>query len=53
MNQQANIFDDADLIHTYTCAQALQDGGLGDVSATAREAGINWPMAMTRVAWAD
>lgn len=40
-------------IHTYTRAQALEDGVLVDVSETAREAGFRFPVAMTRAAWAD
>jgi hypothetical protein len=37
------MFDEADLIHRYSRADALRDGELIDVSATAREAGIRWP----------
>jgi hypothetical protein len=44
-------FDDADLIHSYTRAQAIADGVLIDVSATAREAGIRYPVALTRAVW--
>jgi hypothetical protein len=40
-------------IHTYSRAQALEDGYLVDVSEMAREAGIKFPVAMTRNAWAD
>lgn len=40
-------------IHTYTRAQAIGDGYLVDVSAVAAEAGIRYPTAMTRAAWAD
>ena len=40
-------------IHTYTRAQAIEDGFLVDVSAVASEAGIRYPTAMTRAAWAD
>ena len=40
-------------IHSYTRAQAIEDGQLIDVSTTAREAGIVWPAAMTSAAWAD
>ena len=45
------MFEDADLIHRYTRADALRDGVLIDVSATAREAGIRYPVALTRAAW--
>jgi hypothetical protein len=44
------MFDDADLIHRYGRADALRDGVLIDVSATAREAGLRWPVALTRAA---
>jgi hypothetical protein len=44
-------FDNADLIHVYTRADALRDGVLLDVSTTAREAGIRWPVALTCAAW--
>ncbi len=40
-------------IHSYTRAQAIEDGQLIDVSTTAREAGIVWPVALTSAAWAD
>ncbi len=40
-------------IHTYTREQAIEDGQLIDVSTTAREAGIVWPVALTSAAWAD
>ncbi|OZB72197.1 MULTISPECIES: DUF6573 family protein [unclassified Thiomonas] len=40
-------------ISTYTRVQAIEDGVLIDISITAREAGIVWPVAMTAAAWAD
>ena len=45
------MFENAELIHRYTRADAICDGVLIDVSATAREAGIRWPVAITRAAW--
>jgi hypothetical protein len=45
------MFEEADLIHRYSRADALRDGELIDVSATAREAGIRWPVALTRAVW--
>jgi hypothetical protein len=45
------MFDHADVIHHYTRADALRDGVLIDVSPTAREAGILWPVALTWAAW--
>jgi len=40
-----------DIIHRYTRAQALAEGALVDVSETAREAGIRFPVAVTRAVW--
>jgi len=40
-------------IHTYSRAQAIEDGLLVDVSTTAREAGFRYSVAITRTAWAD
>jgi hypothetical protein len=45
------MFDESDLIHSYSRAQAIADGVLIDVSQTAREAGIRWPVALTRAVW--
>jgi hypothetical protein len=45
------MFEKADLIHRYSRVDALRDGELIDVSATAREAGVRWPVALTRAAW--
>jgi hypothetical protein len=47
------MFEDADLIHRYTRAQALEDGVLMDVTETAREAGFRVPVALTQTSWAD
>ena len=41
------------LISTYTRAQAIADGELVDVSQVAREAGIRFPVALSRALWAD
>jgi hypothetical protein len=40
-------------IASYARAQALEDGVLVDVTETAREAGIKFPVALTAAAWAD
>lgn len=40
-------FADAPVIFKYTRAQAIEDGVLIDVSETAREAGIKYPVAIT------
>jgi hypothetical protein len=45
------MFEDADLIHRYTRADAIRDGVLIDVSQTAREAGFASPVALTRAVW--
>jgi hypothetical protein len=45
------MFEGADPIHSYTRADALRDGVLIDVSPAAREAGIRYPVALTRAAW--
>jgi hypothetical protein len=45
------MFEDSDLIHRYTCAEALAEGVLIDVTATAREAGFTYPAALTAAAW--
>lgn len=42
-----------DLIHAYTRQQAIAAGDLVDVTTTAREAGIRYPVALTRAAWLD
>jgi hypothetical protein len=45
------MFEKADLIHRYTRAEAIADGVLVDVTRSAREAGIRYPVALTRAAW--
>src|SRR5262245_52947838 len=37
--------------HAYTRAEALHDGVLIDISAVTREAGIRYPVALTRAVW--
>lgn len=41
------------VIYGHSRAQAIEDGYLVDVTATAREAGFRVPVALTRAAWAD
>lgn len=43
----------AEVISTYSRAQAIADGVLKDVTETAKEAGIDWPVALTAAAWAE
>lgn len=50
---EGGLFDGADILSIYTRAQAIEDGVLVDVSETAREAGIVFPVAMTRAAFED
>lgn len=45
------MFTKDDLIHSYTRAQAIEDGFLVDVTSTASEAGIKYPVALTRAVW--
>jgi hypothetical protein len=45
------MFDNADLIHRYSRADAIRDGVLIDVTPTAREAGFRFPVALTSAAW--
>jgi hypothetical protein len=43
----------AEIISTYTRAQAIADGVLRDVSDTGKEAGFIHPMALTAAVWAE
>src|SRR5436189_4832707 len=51
MKDEPAMFDHADVISRYTRADALRDGVLIDVSPVVREAGIRYPVALTRAAW--
>lgn len=42
-----------EVVHSYSRAQALADGFLIDVSATAEAFGFSVPVALTAAAWAD
>lgn len=56
MNQPTTTQDfwaDAEVIHSYSRAQAIQDGQLVDVTTTAAEAGFRFPVAMTAALHAD
>jgi len=48
-----DFWKDADLIHTYSRAEAIEDGFLVDVTSVAREAGFTLPVALTRTLWAE
>lgn len=43
-----NPFEGMPIISTYSRAQAIEDGQLVDVSSVAKEAGIKFPVALTR-----
>jgi hypothetical protein len=45
------MFGNADLVHHYTRADAIRDGVLIDVSATAKESGFKFPVALTAAVW--
>jgi hypothetical protein len=45
------MFENANLIHRYTRAEAIRDGVLIDVSAVAREAGIRYAVALMAAVW--
>ncbi|MBC7852511.1 MAG: hypothetical protein IAF94_03660, partial [Pirellulaceae bacterium] len=51
MNSQNNESPFGPIIFRYTRAQALADGFQIDVSETAREAGIKFPVFLTRTVW--
>ena len=55
MNNETSkgFWDDAEVISSYTWAQALEDGVLVDVSEMAKEAGIKFPVALTRAVWVN
>lgn len=41
------------VIHSYSRAQAIEDGVLVDVSSMAKEAGFIWPVAVTAAVWGN
>ncbi len=45
-------FEESDVVSTYSRVQAIEDGVLVDVSATARQAGVRFPCALSAGAWA-
>jgi len=44
-------FDEFEIVHSYTRKMAIEDGVLVDVSDTAREVGIRFPVAVTAAVW--
>lgn len=51
MSDLTEIF--GDIIYGYSRAQAIEDGELVDVTSVAKEAGITFPVAVTRAVWAS
>lgn len=47
------FWDGAEIISSYSRAQAIADGSLVDVTETAKEAGFKLPTVLTRGAWVD
>jgi hypothetical protein len=47
------MFDNDEIVHRYTRADAIRDGVLIDVTAVAQEAGIRYPVALIAGAWAE
>lgn len=45
------MFDETDIISSYSRADAIADGVLIDVTETARQAGFKFPIAVTAEAW--
>ena len=45
------MFEESDLIYSYSRADAIRDGILIDVSETAKEAGSRWSVAVTSTLW--
>ncbi|HET6991011.1 MAG TPA: DUF6573 family protein [Bacteroidia bacterium] len=50
-NPLTEIF--GEIISSYSRSQGIEDGFLVDVTKTAQEAGITFPVALTRAAWED
>ena len=48
-----NFWANAEVISAYTRAQAIEDGVLVDVTKTAKEAGIKFPVAVTQKLWSE
>ena len=46
-------FENADVISSYSRAQAIEDGVLVEVTETARRAGFRFPVAVTAGVWAE
>lgn len=51
--KMTDFWADAEVISSYSRAQAIADGAMFDVSTTAKEAGFSVPVAVTSAAWAE
>jgi len=49
--QDSGLWEGVEVVSTYTRAQAIEDGTLVDVTSVAKEAGITFPVALTRAVW--
>jgi len=47
------FFEEYDVIHVYSRADAIEDGMLLDVTTVARDMGFRYPTAITHAAWHD
>ena len=45
------MFEESDVVFSYTRAQAIEDGVLVDVSEMGKECGFKYPVAVTRAVW--
>jgi hypothetical protein len=48
MNDEKSAFEEVEVIHSYTRQQAIEDGVLVDITPIAEEAGLKFPVALTR-----
>ncbi|MHB1870813.1 MAG: DUF6573 family protein [Steroidobacteraceae bacterium] len=46
-----SFWDGAEVVYSYTRAQAIEDGVLVDASKLASEYGVRYPVAVTRALW--
>ncbi|MCC6898771.1 MAG: hypothetical protein IT377_07335 [Polyangiaceae bacterium] len=55
MNERdsSGFWDDAEVVSSYSRAQAIEDGVLVDVTATSKEAGFTVPVAVTAAVWCE
>ena len=49
----SGLFENAEIIASYTRAEALHDGVLIDAGKPAREAGFRFPVALTAAGWSE